>query len=193
MTPSATPGTGSTFVGNILATSSITVNTSVTGRGRALARNAPSGRAWDRGRPRHHLSVGAALHTTPRGCGRPTSSDRRRPLVCGRDVREVAGRWRYVYRAVDQYRPDHRRARLSPTRSPGSTKVLRQGSPHTWRSGGSGGRSGPGVTGRDRRGSSRPRFTTPPNTRTTVWSATTADSKPDCVRCADSNSTIRPE
>lgn len=37
---SATLGTGSTFVGNILALSSITVNTSVTVHGRALARNA---------------------------------------------------------------------------------------------------------------------------------------------------------
>lgn len=37
---SATLGTGSTFVGNILALSSITVNTNVTVHGRALARNA---------------------------------------------------------------------------------------------------------------------------------------------------------
>jgi hypothetical protein len=36
---SATLGTGSTFVGNILALTSITVNSSVTVHGRALARN----------------------------------------------------------------------------------------------------------------------------------------------------------
>ena len=65
-------------------------------------RGAP-GRAWDPGRPRHPLPVGAAVHAA--ACrSRPA-----RPISCGRslagrrDVVRVAGRWQYVDRAIDQF------------------------------------------------------------------------------------------
>jgi transposase InsO family protein len=56
-----------------------------------------------RGRPRHHLPLGAAVHAGA-SCGRPAGPPR------GRDRWQVdetyvkmAGHWRYVYRAVDQF------------------------------------------------------------------------------------------
>ena len=62
-----------------------------------------SRRTWRRGRPRHPLSVGAAVHTlVDRGCPSVSASGRG-SLVRRGDVRQ--GRWglRYVYRAVDQH------------------------------------------------------------------------------------------
>src|SRR5215211_6345413 len=55
------------------------------------------------GRPRHGLSVGAAVCAAA-GRGRPALPPcRRRPLAVDETYVKVAGRWRYVYRAIDQF------------------------------------------------------------------------------------------
>jgi hypothetical protein len=89
-------------------------------------------RAWRRGRPRHGVAVGAAVHAAA-GRGRPTVSPRRgRSLVCGRDVgagrravalplpRDRPGRagHRRVHRPTARchvLRRQHPRPRLQPT------------------------------------------------------------------------------
>ena len=63
------------------------------------------GRAWSAGRPCHHLSVGPAVHADP---GRDCAARCARHAIGSRwQVDEtyvkVAGCWRYVYRAVDEY------------------------------------------------------------------------------------------
>ena len=105
---------------------------------------------------------------------------------------KVAGRWRYVYRAIDQYgqiidvyvsaKRDIRAARwffttalgahgdpveIVTDRAPALLAVVEELMPA--------------------------RFTTRSSTRTTGSNATTADSRRDSVRCADSNATIRRE
>lgn len=103
---------------------------------------------------------------------------------------KVAGRWRYVYRAVDQYgqiidvlvssRRDLRAARRFF-----ATALRTHGEPVEV------------VTDRTPalraaiEGLIPAAFTTRPSMRTTVWSVTMADSKPDCAPCVDSNATIR--
>jgi transposase, IS6 family len=43
---------------------------------------------------------------------------------------KVAGKWRYVYRAVDQFRPGHRRLRVATPGCPGGPPVLRPSHRH---------------------------------------------------------------
>src|SRR5207253_3496074 len=57
---------------------------------------------WDRGRPHDRVPVGAALHAARCGCGRGCHTVGDRWYVDETYVK-VARRWRYVYRAVDQY------------------------------------------------------------------------------------------
>jgi hypothetical protein len=107
-------------------------------------------RTRDRGRPRHGVPVGPALHTAPRG-RRPTMPTRgRRPLVCGRDLRQ--GRRPVALRVPGSrpVRPDHRRLRLSEAGHPRRAMVLRGCAPRAWRAGRGSDRPGP-DTPRSRR------------------------------------------
>jgi transposase-like protein len=58
--------------------------------------------------------MGLALHPNAGGGCEVLLSRCRRPLVRRRDHVKVSGSWRYLYRAVDQKRPGHRRASKRP-------------------------------------------------------------------------------
>jgi hypothetical protein len=58
-------------------------------------------RARGRGRPRQHLPVDGAVHAAAGRRRQAMPPHPRGPMACGRDV--CAGRWRYVYRAIDQF------------------------------------------------------------------------------------------
>jgi hypothetical protein len=81
----------------------------------------------------HHLLLGAAVHATA-GAGGTHAGTVSGPLVGGRDYVKVSGRWRYVYRAIDQFeqvidvyvspRRDGGAARRFFTRALATTKVV---------------------------------------------------------------------
>src|SRR5438477_4538852 len=60
-------------------------------------------RTWDWGRPRHRVPVGAALHPAVCWCGPAVPPRRGDRWYVDETYVKVAGRWRYVYRAIDQY------------------------------------------------------------------------------------------
>ena len=91
-----------------------------------------AGRARRRGRPRHRLPVGAAVHTAT-SRGRPAVPPPGwGPLVRGRDLRE--GRWTVALPLpLPRDRPvrtGHRRARVPAERRQSSPPVLRAGHRH---------------------------------------------------------------
>ena len=90
---------------------------------------------------------------------------------------KIAGRWRYVYRAVDQYGQIIDVMGVGEARLPGHAPVLRQGDPLLWRAGRSGDRSRFRRYGLRSRGSCRPRSATLSRTRTTASNVITAGSK----------------
>ena len=56
-----------------------------------------------RGRPRHRLPMGAALHAAARRRGRFARHWPGDRWFVDESYAKVNGSWRYVYRAVDQY------------------------------------------------------------------------------------------
>ena len=71
-------------------------------------------RAGDRGRSRDGVPVGATLHTAARRRCPAVPTQCRRPLVCGRDLREGRGTVALRLPRHRPIRPDHRRLRLRP-------------------------------------------------------------------------------
>jgi IS6 family transposase len=62
-----------------------------------------SPRIGRRGRPRHHLPISAAIHPAVRRRCRPLRHATGDRWFVDETYVKVAGRWRYLYRAVDQY------------------------------------------------------------------------------------------
>jgi hypothetical protein len=134
-------------------------------------RGAPD-RARRRSRPRHDLPVGAALHAIAGRRRSAVSTPGWRSLAGGRDLREDAGQWRYVYRAIDQFgqvidvfvlpRRDAKAARRFFERAIGATKVM----PVEITT-----ELGAGVLGRAGGTAARWRGTAPTSMATIEWSA----------------------
>jgi hypothetical protein len=131
-------------------------------------------RTPDRGRPRHHLPVGPAVHAAA-GRGRPPMPPRRRQSLAGRrDLHE--GRRPLAVRLPGHrpVRPGHRHLRLPAARHQGSPSLLRTGDPRDDGDAGRGcHRPGPNVPGGGGGAAAGGLASHPSSTPTTGSSATT--------------------